>query len=113
MLGVADAGAPAAVLNLELQIQVQNHLQTYTGGTILLSECDHEQAGLCLRLVATYNLRSVVVTGIPSQGCLLRESTGIPEPAMLMSGLKQKCQGDCWLEMCHAGVLTAQLPSYP
>ena len=29
------------------------------------------------------------------------------QSATLMSGLKQKCQGDCWLERCCAGVLTA------
>ena len=35
------------------------------------------------------------------------------DSATLMSGLKQKRRGDCWLEMCRAGVPTARLPSYP
>ena len=34
-------------------------------------------------------------------------------PATLMSGLKQKRRGDCWLERGCAGVPTARLPSYP
>ena len=37
----------------------------------------------------------------------------VPMFATLMSGLKQKRRGDCWLERGCAGVLTARLPDNP
>ena len=66
------------------------------------------------RLVATYDLKiGWSRRNCPSRGCSPRENTGIPEPATLMSGLKQKRRGVCWLERGCAGLPTARLPRLP
>ena len=98
--------------NLELQIQAKNRPQTFVGGHNLLSKYDREQAGLhpdMWRRMAFDRLWSLELS---FTRLLLRENTGIPAPATLMSGLKQKRWGDCWLERGCAGALTARLPTW-